>query len=196
MTTWIGFLTVGEEAPEPHDVGGVGVVHDIVLAGKGKALRAFEVPSDGVAALTAAIPDATPMPCVLNRHQPSEDTRESMWSGLIYPLKAGSEDIVAKIFADSGRPDHDVKDDDGNVVGRLLRTLVFVGPEIAIRVIEVDGDLRTVSRHMSRQPQVRAFEREIEQHLAVPRDMVTPEGAEKFFRDAGMRATRVVSSEL
>jgi hypothetical protein len=47
---------------------------------------------------------------------------------------------------------------------------------------------------MSRQEPVRAFEREIEQHLAVPRDMVTPEGAERFFRDAGMRAVRVASS--
>jgi SchA/CurD like domain len=109
------------------------------------------------------------------------------WSGLIYPLKPGTEETVADIFRRSGRPNHDVLDDDGNVVGRLIRTLVFVGPGLAIRVIEVDGDLRSVSRHMSRQPQVRAFEREIEQHLAVPRDMVTPEGAERFFRDAGMR---------
>ena len=115
----------------------------------------------------------------------------SLWSGLIYPLKPGTEDTVASIFEKSGRPNHDVLDDDGNVVGKLLRTLVFVGPEIAIRVIEVEGDLRTVSRHMSRQPQVRAFEREIEQHLAKPRDMVTPEGAEAFFREAGMRAVRV-----
>jgi hypothetical protein len=115
----------------------------------------------------------------------------STWSGLIYPLKAGHEDDAAAIFEESGRPQHDVLDDAGTVVGRLLRTLVFVGPEIAIRVIEVEGDLRTVSRHMSRQPQVRAFERQIEEHLAVPRDMVTPEGAEKFFRDAGMRAVRV-----
>lgn len=115
----------------------------------------------------------------------------SLWSGLIYPLKPGSEDTVAKIFQDSGRPNHDVLDDEGNVVGKLLRTVVFLGPEVAVRVIEVEGDLRTVSRHMSRQPQVREFERQIEEHLAVPRDMVTPEGAQKFFQDAGMRAVRV-----
>ncbi|HEV7886638.1 MAG TPA: SchA/CurD-like domain-containing protein [Acidimicrobiales bacterium] len=115
----------------------------------------------------------------------------SSWSGLIYPLKPGTEETVATIFQDSGRPNHDVLDDEGNVVGRLLRTLVFVGPEIAVRVIEVEGDLRSVSRHMSRQPQVRAFEREIENYLAVPRDMVTPEGAMKFFATAGMQAVRV-----
>ena len=110
----------------------------------------------------------------------------SMWSGLIYPLKPGSEDTVASIFAGSGRPNHDVLDDDGNVVGRLLRTLVFVGPELAIRVIEVEGDLRTVSRHMSRQPQVRAFEREIEQHLAVPATWSPPRVPSSSSSDAGI----------
>lgn len=193
--TWIGFLTQADEPPQPGDVG-VPARHDIVLAGKGKSLRALELVDDAaVETAASALADATPLTCALNRHQPADEPGQSMWSGLIYPLKAGTEDVVAKIFADSGRPDHAVKDDEGNVVGRLLRTLVFVGPEIAIRVIEVDGDLRTVSRHMSRQPQVRAFEREIEEHLAVPRDMVTPEGAEKFFRDAGMRPVRVVVGE-
>lgn len=187
--TWTAFLTIGDEPPESADLG-VPTRHDILLAGKGKALRVLEVDDDDTAGVS--LPGTTRLHCALNRHEPADDSAgQSMWSGLIYPLKAGTEDVVAKIFAESGRPDHEVKDDDGAVVGRLLRTIVFVGPEIAIRVIEVDGDLRTVSRHMSRQEPVRAFEREIEQHLAVPRDMVTPEGAEKFFRDAGMRAVSV-----
>ncbi len=195
MTVWTGFLTYGEQPPSMSPLlPDVSIGHDLLLAGKGRALRVVEADDDaGVAELAASLPDATRLPCALNRHQPWPEGSEStsMWSGLIYPLKAGTEEVVAQIFASSGRPDHDVRDDEGAVVGRLLRTLVFVGPEIAIRVIEVDGDLRTVSRHMSRQPQVRAFEREIEQHLAVPRDMVTPEGAEQFFRDAGMRAVHV-----
>jgi hypothetical protein len=64
---------------------------------------------------------------------------------------------------------------------------VFVGQEICVRVIEVEGDLREVARHMSQQQEVRDFEREIENHLAVPRDMRSPEGAREFFRTAGMR---------
>lgn len=187
--TWFGFLTTFEgpppDPPDPHE----GARHDLLLAGQGKALRVVE--ADEEVAL-----DGLRLRCALSRHEQPADGGQtpSMWSGLIYPLKAGTEDRVADIFAESGRPDHEVKDDEGNVAGRLLRTLVFVGPEVAIRVIEVEGDLRTVSRHMSRQPQVKAFEREIEEHLAVPRDMVTPEGAESFFRQAGMRALRVTSA--
>jgi hypothetical protein len=183
MTDWVGFLT---DDDSPVDA----AVREVVLEGKGKRLRAIEVsgPADAV-----DLPGLR-MPCALNRYEPppaDAKLRGSLWSGLLYPLKPGTEDVVAKIFANSGRPDHEVKDDDGTVVGRLLRTLVFVGPEQAIRVIEVDGDLRTVSRHMSRQEPVRAFEREIEEHLAVPRDMVTPEGAMKFFAEAGMQAVSV-----
>ena len=109
------------------------------------------------------------------------------WFALQYKLKPGSEEQVAAIFRDSGRPDHDVRGEDGTPIGRLLTTLVFVGRELAVRVIQVEGDLRAVSRHLSRQPQVREFERAIEPHLATPRDMVTPDGAQNFFRDAGLR---------
>jgi len=185
VSEWVGFLgsAGSDDAVDPVD----GAVHDLVFEGQGKRLRAVEVP-DGAA---VALPGMR-MTCALNRYMPPDSEGEpSLWSGLIYPLKAGHEDVVASIFANSGRPDHEVKDDDGNVAGRLLRTLVFVGPALAIRVIEVQGDLRAVSRHMSRQEPVRAFEREVEEHLAVPRDMVTPEGAMAFFASAGMRAVRV-----
>jgi hypothetical protein len=53
-------------------------------------------------------------------------------------------------------------------------------------VIEVEGDIRTVARHMSRQAEIRDFEREIESHLMVPRDMSSPGGAQAFFQTAGM----------
>lgn len=108
------------------------------------------------------------------------------WHALHYPLKPGSEEKVKDIFRTSGRPDFDVKDADGAVVGRLLGTMAFVGREMAVRVIEVDGPLPLVAAHMSRQPEVRAFERELEQHLAVPRDMTTPDGARAFFREAAL----------
>src|SRR5215208_4896079 len=110
----------------------------------------------------------------------------SHWFALLYKLKPGTEDDVRDLFANSGRPDHEVKDDAGAIVGKLLTTLVFVGEETAVRVIEVDGDLRQVSRHMGRQPVVAAFEQEIEQYLAEPRDMRSPEGAQEFFRKRGL----------
>jgi SchA/CurD like domain len=110
----------------------------------------------------------------------------STWHALYYPLKPGSEDKVKELFRDSGRPQFDVVDDTGKVAGRLLGTMVFVGRELAIRAIEVEGSLPLVAAHMSRQPEVRAFERELEEHLAEPRDMVSPEGAREFFRRAAM----------
>ena len=111
----------------------------------------------------------------------------SDWLALLYPLKPGSEEAVAQIFRESGRPNHTVLDADGNEVGRLLRTLVFVGREKAVRVIEVEGPLPLVSAHMSRQPSVREFEARVEEHLAEARDMISPEGARAFFASAGMQ---------
>lgn len=111
----------------------------------------------------------------------------SHWFALLYKLKPGSEATVTQIFQESGRPDHEVKDDQGEVVGTLLRTMVFMGTEACVRVIEVEGDLGIVARHMGRQPTVRAFEERIEEHLSEPRDMRSPQGAQEFFRRAGMR---------
>ena len=118
--------------------------------------------------------------------QAAEAEATSQWFALLYPLKPGNKEAVSEIFRKSARPEHEVRDDSGEVVGHLLRTIVFVGEQACVRVIEVEGDLRTVARHMSRQPGVRAFEDEIAQFLSVPRDMRTPEGAQQFFRTAGM----------
>lgn len=110
----------------------------------------------------------------------------STWNALFYPLKPGSEEKVKDLFRSSGRPQFDVEDENGVVVGRLLGTMAFVGKEMAVRVMEIEGPLPMVAAHMSRQPAVRAFEVQLEEHLARPRDMRTPEGARAFFRDASL----------
>lgn len=112
----------------------------------------------------------------------------SDWHGLQYPLKPGTEDAVKELFRKSGRPTFDITNDEGEVIGRLLGTMVFVGNEIAIRIIEVEGPLPVVAAHMSQQPEVKAFEKELEQYLAKPRDMVTPDGAREFFQKAKLEA--------
>ncbi|GAB1508091.1 SchA/CurD-like domain-containing protein [Actinophytocola sp. KF-1] len=110
----------------------------------------------------------------------------STWHALYYPIKEGSEEVVKELFRTSGRPNFEITGPDGQVVGKLLATMAFVGTGIAIRVIEVEGPLPVVAAHMSRQPEVREFERQLEEHLTEPRDMVTPEGARAFFQKAGM----------
>jgi SchA/CurD like domain-containing protein len=115
----------------------------------------------------------------------------SQWFSLLYKIKPGTEQAVEELFRSSGRPQHDVLNDAGEVVGRLLTTMVFVGSGTCVRVIEVEGDLRDVSRHMGRQPAVRQFEDGIEQYLSEPRDMRSPEGAQRFYRDAGMRCVLI-----
>ena len=117
------------------------------------------------------------------------------WHALYYPLKDGTEKEVGDLFRASGRPQFDVQDDDGTVVGRLLGTMAFVGRGKAIRVIEIDGALPKVAAHMSRQPEVREFERQLEEHLSVHRDMRSPDGARAFFRQAAMDSVQVVLGE-
>ena len=108
------------------------------------------------------------------------------WHALYYPIKAGSEEKVKQLFRESGRPQFAVHDPRGNEVGRLLGTMVFVGTRVAVRVIEVEGSLPLVAAHMSRQPEVKAFEDRLEEHLSEPRDMTSPQGAREFFRRAGL----------
>lgn len=109
------------------------------------------------------------------------------WHALHYPIRNGSEDVVKDLFRTSGRPNFTVRDDDGQQVGQLLGTMAFVGPGKAIRVIEVEGPLPLVARHMGRQAEVRAFEDQLDGHLTVARDMRSPDGAREFFRHAGLR---------
>jgi hypothetical protein len=111
----------------------------------------------------------------------------STWLALLYKLKPGASEAVTELFQQSGRPDHDVHDDDGNLVGRLLTTMVFVGSDAAVRVIEVEGDPRVVAGHISRQDEVKDFEQKVEQYLAEPRDLSNPEGARAFFHRSGMQ---------
>lgn len=108
------------------------------------------------------------------------------WHALFYPLKPGAEDKVKDLFRTSGRPDFVITDPAGNEVGKLLGTMAFVGHEMAVRVIEVEGPLPVVAAHMSRQPAVREFERQLDGLLAEERDMTTPEGARDFFRRAAL----------
>src|SRR5690242_7688528 len=89
----------------------------------------------------------------------------SQWVALMWGIKPESRDAVRELFANYGRPDHAIKDDE------------------VIRVVETtDGvDLPTLAKHMGRQPAIRELEDQLDEHIAEPRDMSTPDGAREFF---------------
>jgi hypothetical protein len=107
----------------------------------------------------------------------------SQWVALMWGIKPESRDTVRELFHNYGRPDHTIKDEDGNEVGTLLQTLVFMKDDQVIRVVETtDGvDLPTLAKHMGRQQAIRDLEDQLDEHIAEPRDMSTPEGAREFF---------------
>ena len=107
----------------------------------------------------------------------------SQWVALMWGIKPESRDAVRELFHGYGRPDHTIKDDDGNEVGTLLQTLVFMKDDQVIRVVETtDGvDLPTLAKHMGRQQAIRDLEDQLDPHIAETRDMSTPDGAREFF---------------
>lgn len=80
---------------------------------------------------------------------------------------------------------------------RLLGTSIFMKDDVVVRVIEIEGNLPSVMVHLARQPSIQALERELDQHLAEPRDMRSSKGARAFFQKAMMQhvATRTAEFE-
>ena len=109
-----------------------------------------------------------------------------MHFAMMWTVKPDAVDEVKQAFADYGRPDHEVKDDEGNVKGRLLGTQVFMKENVVVRVIEVEGDFAAVAAHMGRQPAIRDLEDKLTPLLEEERDMSTPEGARAFFMKSAM----------
>ena len=107
---------------------------------------------------------------------------------LMWDIKPGRQDAVRELFHDYGRPDHAIKDDEGNEVGTLVSTQVFMKDNTVVRVVEAtDGvPLPVLARHMGRQPAIRELEDKLDEHIAEPRDMSTSEGAREFFMKSFM----------
>jgi hypothetical protein len=108
----------------------------------------------------------------------------SNWHGLVYPLKPGSESAVEAAFQTTDHPKLEVNDEAGNPVGKLLGTLAFIGKEVAVRIIEIEGSPREVSAHMGRQPQARVFQGQLQPHLSVARDLGSLDSMRAFFMHA------------
>ena len=100
---------------------------------------------------------------------------------LLFRIKPGTEARVADILASYDRPETVIDDET-----RLLRTTVFMHGDVVVRTMDVDGDLRKVSAHLSRQPQIQATEEALNPCLAEPRDLADPAAMGAYFRRAMM----------
>lgn len=107
---------------------------------------------------------------------------------LMWGIKPGSQDAVREAFKKYGRPDHTIRDADGNSVGTLISTQVFMKDNWVIRVVETtDGvPLPLLGQHMGRQPAIRELEAVLDEYVAEPRDMSTDVGAREFFMKSTM----------
>jgi SchA/CurD like domain len=107
---------------------------------------------------------------------------------LMWGIKPGTQDQVRELFHAYGRPDHTIRDEDGNEVGTLISTQVFMKDTTVIRVVETtDGvPLPVLGRHMGRQPAIRELEDKLDPLVAEERDMSTDEGARAFFLKSTM----------
>lgn len=105
---------------------------------------------------------------------------------LMWNVKPGTEDRVREIFSNYESPDPIVKDENGNVEGKLIGTQVFLKGNTVVRVMEVEGAFPKVAAHLGRQPQIRDLEAKLDEILEEPRDMSTPKGAAQFFGRTAM----------
>ncbi|WP_084963789.1 SchA/CurD-like domain-containing protein [Thermoactinospora rubra] len=100
---------------------------------------------------------------------------------ITFEIKPGSEAAVRELLSSYEPPEWVTADGT-----RLLSTSIFMKGTTVVRVMEIDGSLPGVMAHLARQPSIQKLERELDAHLAVPRDMSSPEGARAFFLSAMM----------
>ncbi|MDH6129101.1 SchA/CurD-like domain-containing protein [Kitasatospora sp. GP82] len=116
------------------------------------------------------------------------------FAAITYDIKPGFEAELAEIFGNFRRVKSDqVRDETGEEAGRILATAVFIRNDTLVRVIEYQGDLDAVARHMASQPGVREVERKLKPYLTRPRDTDTVEGFVATFRRSLLRTVAQIS---
>jgi hypothetical protein len=101
---------------------------------------------------------------------------------LTFAVRPGTEPEVSEILANYPRPQTEI---DGG--SRLLGTTVFLWGARVVRMMDVEGPLPLVMRHLAAQPAIRATEEALNPLLAEPRDLSNPGAAAAFFQRAMMR---------
>ncbi|MDF4249983.1 MULTISPECIES: SchA/CurD-like domain-containing protein [unclassified Streptomyces] len=105
------------------------------------------------------------------------------FAAITYDIKAGYEKEISEIFGNFRRVSSPVvRDGAGGETARILSTAVFIRDATMVRVIEYEGDLDAVARHMATQPGVREVEEKLAPYLSRPRTTDTVEGFVATFR--------------
>ncbi|MBJ6999565.1 SchA/CurD-like domain-containing protein [Streptomyces griseofuscus] len=116
------------------------------------------------------------------------------FAAITYDIKPGCEAELAEIFGNFRRVKSDrVRGEGGEAAGRILATAVFLRDDTLVRVIEYEGDLDAVARHMASQPGVREVERKLKPYLTRSRDTDTVEGFVATFRRSLLRTVAQIS---
>jgi len=101
---------------------------------------------------------------------------------LTFAVRPGTEPEAQQILSGYPRPRTEIGDG-----ARLLGTTVFLWGARVIRMMDVEGPLPLVMRHLAAQPAIRATEEALNPLLAEPRDLSDPGAAAAFFQRAMMR---------
>jgi len=112
---------------------------------------------------------------------------------LTFAVRPGTEQEARRILSEYPRPETEIDQET-----RLLGTSVFFWRNQVIRVMDVEGALPTVMRHLAAQPAIRQTEQALNPLLVEPRDLDDPAGARAFFARAMMKRVvhRVTAADL
>lgn len=115
------------------------------------------------------------------------------YAALTYDILPGHEDEIAAIFGAFKRVGSaDVPSGDGPV-SRIVATALFIRDATMVRVVEYEGDLETIARHMAAQPGIQEMERRIKPFLASPRPTETVDGFVATFMSSRLRSISQLS---
>lgn len=107
------------------------------------------------------------------------------YAAIKYDVKPGHEKEITELFSNFRRADSPIfRDEEGNEVGRLLGTAVFLLDGMVVRFIHYEGEISDVGRHMSHQRGVHLIEEQLQPYLAQRRDTTTPEGFQEHFANS------------
>ncbi|MQY11640.1 hypothetical protein SRB5_17590 [Streptomyces sp. RB5] len=99
------------------------------------------------------------------------------FAAITYDIKPGFEKEITEIFTGFRRVGSPVvRDATGAQSARILSTAVFIRDATMVRVIEYEGELADIARHMAVQPGVREVEEKLAPYLSRPRATDTVEG--------------------